>query len=76
MKEPFIGVDEATGKDKSCIVRGHRNADGTIKITSVRYPIILECPKCNYAWPTRVKQPKLCPKCKKRLAKRWSKPTE
>lgn len=26
-----------------------------------------ECPKCGYPWATRVKRPKKCPRCFKRL---------
>ena len=25
------------------------------------------CPKCNYEWISRVKYPKECPRCKRRL---------
>jgi len=25
------------------------------------------CPKCNYQWVSRVKNPKACPRCKSRL---------
>lgn len=26
-----------------------------------------ECPKCKHNWILRTKEPRLCPKCKKRL---------
>ncbi|HHT9145528.1 MAG TPA: RCKP-type rubredoxin-like domain-containing protein [Candidatus Wunengus sp. YC61] len=27
----------------------------------------IKCPKCGYEWEPRVKNPKECPECKKRL---------
>lgn len=27
----------------------------------------MKCPKCNYEWESRIKDPKACPRCKSRL---------
>jgi len=27
----------------------------------------MKCPKCNYEWESRTKNPKACPRCKTRL---------
>ena len=47
-------------------IEAHHGKQGVVETVNI-FKDAEVCPKCSYTWVPRAKQPKLCPKCKKRL---------